>query len=205
MKKAGLRIQVLILLILSLFLAGCTQSTQYVCPDGRTVGNPSECQTQSTQQPYTQTALPSEGGYVPAPTVNTPVCGNAVPEEGETSANCCMDAGCSTGEACENNKCVLLSPEITSTFSQTDEHSATLLRSKTDLGLGSLTIQNTGNDGAKDVIITVSSPENYFTQKTETMPFLSRGSSTTLNVVLTFNEEILKITDKANVCANDYI
>jgi len=127
-------------------------------------------------------------------------CGNGVKEEGETSDNCCLDAGCLTGEICEENVCVELKPEISATFDQSYQtsFSATLLRGRGD-NLGTITLENTGNDDAKNTKIIISSLNNYFSDKTINAGLVSKSGQTNEEVSLSFSDSILDITSEQKI------
>lgn len=128
------------------------------------------------------------------------VCGNGELEEGETSKNCCLDAGCSTGETCENEICIELKPEIITTFSQNYQTSpsVTLLKGNGN-NLGTLTLQNTGNDIAKDTKIVISSSNNYFSEKTINSGMIAKDEQKNEVVGLSFSNSILDITSEQKI------
>ena len=130
-------------------------------------------------------------------------CGNGIKEEGETSENCCMDAGCPTGEICQNNICIELKPEIQASFTQNNYYGASILYSKNgDLSLGTLNLINSGNDNAKNIKITISSPKNYFDDKVINLGVISTNNQDQSDIKLNFNEEVLDVTNNEEVAMN---
>lgn len=127
-------------------------------------------------------------------------CGNGQLEEGENSQNCCRDAGCPAGETCDNNICKELKPEITALFSQSyiNSPSVTLLKANGN-NLGTINLQNTGNDDAKDVKIILSSSNNYFSTKTIGSGLIPKDGTKTESVSLTFSNSILDITSEQKI------
>ncbi len=131
------------------------------------------------------------------------VCGNGELEEGETSENCCLDAGCSTGQTCQEKVCVELKPEIQSSFSQSGSYSSTILLSKNNqISIGKLTLNNVGNDIAQNVKVTISSPQNYFNQFTQNLNTIDKGSSDPVDILLNFNQNLLDLDNNAAVTLN---
>jgi len=153
-------------------LAGCLKETKFVCTDGSEVASREQC-------------LQVAAG-----------CGNGVVEQGESSENCCVDAGCLQGSACLNGRCVLLSPDLRAVFSQSENTSVTLLKSRIGRPVGVLSVFNSGNDDAKDVFVTFSSPEGFFSQKTVELGSIAQGAQVLLNVSLDFSEKVLQFSEK---------
>lgn len=128
------------------------------------------------------------------------VCGNGIKEDGETSENCCTDAGCSLGQSCQNNVCIILKPEISYlSFSQTTEsYSVTFLKAKGN-GVGKLTLINNGNDDAKNVKVTFSSPDNYFASNTISFGNIDQRKFSSQVIDLIFLDSILSVTTDEDI------
>ena len=123
-------------------------------------------------------------------------CGDGIKASDENSENCCLDAGCPTGETCQNNVCVLLKPEIKLSFRQSEDHSVTYLKSKSGVGIGTLSLSNTGNDDAQNTKVTITSNEGYFEKKIINVERVSKGSSDSENIILSYTNKILDFSDK---------
>ena len=126
-------------------------------------------------------------------------CGNGIIEEGETSDNCCIDAGCSFGQTCKDNICIELKPEIDASFLQISKsNSVTYLKAVGD-DIGIITLTNIGNDDASNVKVTLSSPNNYFSDKTITFGTLGKNEQEQKNVDLTFLNKALDVTTNEEI------
>lgn len=129
-------------------------------------------------------------------------CGDGIKVAGETSENCCKDAGCPTGETCENNECIILKPEFEVSFTQmTDSQSVTYLKA-TEGNIGQITLENTGNDDASNVKVTLSTPTGYFSDTTTSLGTINEGLSKTESIDVNFLKEALKVTTDETITIN---
>lgn len=101
-KKIIIAISVLAVIL----IAGCTQNTQYVCPDGKTVSDPNLCSTtcakagENCAQSQCCTGLSCVNTICSSQSGS--MCGNNVCNTGETCTSYSADCGsCPTG--CQNN------------------------------------------------------------------------------------------------------
>lgn len=82
--------------------------------------------------------------------------------------------------------------EISSFTQTTPVNSVTYLRAK-GTNIGTITLMNSGNDAASGVKLTITSPNQYFGEKTISVGSLSQSQSTQTNVDLTFFDSVLSI------------
>ncbi|NOQ55766.1 MAG: hypothetical protein GQ477_03080 [Nanohaloarchaea archaeon] len=126
-------------------------------------------------------------------------CGNGIIEEGETTDNCCIDVGCSFGKTCKDNTCIELKPEIGASFLQTSKSNSVTYLKAVGNDIGILTLTNTGNDDASNVKVTLSSPNNYFSDRTITFGTLNKNEQVQRTVDLTFLNNALDVTTNEKI------
>jgi len=146
--------------------------------------------------PRASTQLPtnfSEPKKSPFEGIFKPVCGNDKCESEENQNNCCQDCGCPSSYTCQNNICVELKPNIQMSFVQTTPiNSVTYLRAK-GVGVGKISLSNSGNDVANNVKVIITSPNSYFGEKVINVGSLSQGQSTEISTDLNFFDSVLNI------------
>ncbi|MFA6073468.1 MAG: hypothetical protein WC758_05120 [Candidatus Woesearchaeota archaeon] len=121
-------------------------------------------------------------------------CGDGIKASDETQDNCCVDVGCSSGKTCENNICVILKPELKTTFEQTTKMDSVTFLKSVGSDVGIITLTNKGNDDAKNVKITISSPSRYFASQTVNIGEIYKGKTVTKNFDLNFVDLVLDVT-----------
>ena len=125
-------------------------------------------------------------------------CGDGIKASDETSGNCCLDAGCSSGEICENNMCIELKPQIEITsFNGPLSWAVTYLRAVGDNF--NICLENNGNDIAKSIIVSVSSPNNYFGDNSKNIGSINKGDSKCFDIEIDFLESVLDIVSETSL------
>jgi hypothetical protein len=187
---------IIVLLVISL-IAGCIQGSTYQqqATEGETTQQPStpglpwqsqivcgnnKCETGETKENCCQDCGCDSGLYC-TDNLCKPKCGDNICAGGENQDICCVDCGCATGFVCENSKCVELKPNVKmGSFVGPTYNSVTYLRAVG--GKFSICIVNDGNDNAKDIKITFTSPNNYFATSSTTISSLAKGESKCVDV-----------------------
>lgn len=128
-------------------------------------------------------------------------CGNSQCETGESSSNCCSDCGCNNGEICSTEGCVNLAPILDLSFTQTETYSVTILRSLgNDVEIGEIELQNSGNDIADSISISISSEKGYIeSQSFKLDNSISSGNEQTVVIYVTLTDEALDILTKNTI------
>jgi len=126
-------------------------------------------------------------------------CGDGKCSASEDSGECCLDCECPEGYSCDGVNCkkIELKPDVKATFYQNTEnyYSVTLLKAKGE-NLGTITLENNGDDDAKDTKLIISSPSGYFADKTINVGLVSTTEYENVVLDLNFLDPILDITSE---------
>jgi len=140
-------------------------------------------------------------GYYLTDNSCSPKCGDGIKTAEETPENCCQDARCSTGYVCEENQCIELQPELSSNFVPSDLKSITYYKAK-ERSIGAITLSNIGNSIAKDVTLTLSSPNGYFNNEILNFGSVSGGSRQSKSIKIGFTDKALEISTETELKLN---
>ena len=189
-------IAIFLLLILGAFIAFIITTQGGNTYDGK-LSNPTSEQAESPDSNQKSSKVEESQNKE-----TTPVCGDGVCEDDESYSNCCVDCSCPSGKTCEGGECIVLKPEFSSVFKMNAEsNSVTYLKAK-GRDLGEYRIENTGNDEAKNVKITLSTPRSYFSETTVDFFRIDEGERKTKGIDLNFNDKALEVTTTEHITVN---
>jgi hypothetical protein len=180
------KLLIIILILATILIAGCTQQQTIEGEAAQQPSNPSlswqsnivcgnnKCETGETKEACCQDCGCDSGLYCEN-NVCKPRCGDNVCAGGENQNTCCLDCGCPTGFICQNSICVELKPDIRMTsFNGPTFWSVTYLRAVGDKF--NICLINNGNDDAKDIKITFTSANNYFAASSIAVGNIEKGN-----------------------------
>lgn len=131
--------------------------------------------------------------------IENTICGKFGCQLGESSANCCTDCGCPTGQTCDNNICKELRPNLVLAQTQKTKYSITMYLSKNSLPIGEVTLENNGNDDASNAVVVISSKDGYFNEKVLNFGTIPKGTKKSMQYSLDFvNQKALTLNNEVN-------